>query len=61
MSTYQPHRSRGDGLLLVHCNAVVDERPDAYTRLTAEIGDDLARLLVYALAGSQGRRGSSSP
>jgi hypothetical protein len=52
---------RGVDLLLVHCAAVAEDRPDAYTRLRQEVGDDLARLLVVALAGSQGRRGSSSP
>ena len=55
----QPHR--GAALLLVHCAAVVDERESAFTRLEHELGGELARLLVFALAGPQGRRGSSSP
>jgi hypothetical protein len=56
-----PHTQRGAGLLLVHCATVADERPSAYTRLEQQLGGDLARLLVFALAGPQGRRGSSSP
>ena len=61
MSVLQPHRMRGASLLLVHCSAVVDERESAYTRLEHELGGELARLLVFALTGPQGRRGSSSP
>ena len=57
----QPHTSRGAGLLLVHCAAVADDRQSAYTRLEQALGGELARLLVFALAGRQGRRGSSSP
>ncbi|MGH2977217.1 MAG: hypothetical protein ACRDKC_02435 [Gaiellaceae bacterium] len=61
MSVTKPQPHRGAGLLLVHCAAVPDERPAAFTRLEHAIGGDLARLLVRALVGSQGRRGSSSP
>ena len=61
MSVVQPHRMRGASLLLVHCAAVVDERPSAYSRLEDEIGDELARLLLWELTGAYGRRGSSSP
>jgi hypothetical protein len=57
----QPHTSRGAGLLLVHCAAVVENRQSAYARLEQALGGELARLLVFALAGRQGRRGSSSP
>jgi hypothetical protein len=57
----QDERGRGDTLLLVHCAAVVDERPSAYSRLEDEVGGELARLLVFALSGPHGRRGSSSP
>jgi hypothetical protein len=57
----QPHPSRGAGLLLVHCAAVSDDRTPAYARLEQALGGDLARLLVFALVGPQGRRGSSSP
>ena len=35
--------------------------PSAYLRLVAELGDNLADILLFALAGPQGRRGSSSP
>ena len=61
MTLLKPHTSRGASLLLLHCNAVVDDRPNAYSRLETEIGGSLARLLVFALVGPQGRRGSSSP
>jgi hypothetical protein len=52
---------RGADLLLVMCAPVADERPSARTRLEDHLGRDFARLLVAALAGPQGRRGSSSP
>ena len=61
MSVLKPQPQRGAGLLLVHCAAVCDERPTAYSRLEQVLGGDLTRLLVSALAGSHGRRGSSSP
>jgi hypothetical protein len=62
MKSETPHTTaRGAGLLLAHCHTVLEERPSAYTRLEERIGGDLARLLVFALAGPQGRRGSSSP
>jgi hypothetical protein len=58
----EPEREeRGDLLLLVHCANVGRERPSAYARLVEKIGGELARLLVLALTGSHGRRGSSSP
>ncbi len=61
MSVLEPYPQRGAGLLLAHCAAVVDDRPSAYQRLEQELGGELARLLVFALVGPQGRRGSSSP
>ncbi|HEY0415578.1 MAG TPA: hypothetical protein VGC78_04260 [Gaiellaceae bacterium] len=61
MSVAEPQPERGDALLLVHCAAVPGERPSAYTRLVDALGGDLARLLLFALSGSHGRRGSSSP
>jgi len=61
MSIAEPHRLRGVDLLLVHCTAVTGERPKAYTRLEQAVGGELARLLVFALAGPQRTRGSSSP
>jgi hypothetical protein len=57
----QPHTSRGAALLLMHCAAVPEQRLSAYARLEQALGDELARLLVFAVAGRQGRRGSSSP
>jgi hypothetical protein len=48
-------------LLLVHCALVADERPSGYARLVEKVGGELARLLVFALSGPHGRRGSSSP
>ena len=49
-------------LLLVHCSDYEVRTPSAYLRLVAELGDNLAQTLVFALSGSQGRRaGSSSP
>jgi hypothetical protein len=61
MSVFKPQPLRGADLLLVHCSAVPDDRPAAFTRLEDAIGGQLARLLVSALVGPQGRRGSSSP
>ena len=52
---------RGNHLILVHCAAVGRERPPAYARLVEKIGSELARLLMFALTGPHGRRGSSSP
>jgi hypothetical protein len=59
----QPHRpGRGAGLLLAHCEALGHvERTPPFARLEAIVGGDLARLLVFALSGDHGRRGSSSP
>ena len=57
----QPQRpGRGAGLLLAHCAALAERTP-ALARLEAAVGDDLARLLVFALSGGHGRCGSSSP
>jgi hypothetical protein len=61
MSRTKPQPQRGASLLLFHCAAVADERPSARSRLEDELGGELARLLVFALVGPQGRRGSSSP
>ena len=58
----EPEREeRGSHLLLVHCAAVGRERPSAYSRLVGKVGGELARLLMFALTGPHGRRGSSSP
>jgi hypothetical protein len=61
MDVMQEQPRRGQLLLLAHCAPVADERESAYLRLEREVGDDLARLLVFALAGDHGRPGSSSP
>jgi hypothetical protein len=60
MTVFQPQPMRGSDLLLVHCFAFAGDGPSAYSRLQSAVGDDLARLLVFALS-RQGRRGSSSP
>jgi hypothetical protein len=52
---------RGNHLILVHCAAVGSERPSAYARLVGKVGSEHERLLMFALTGSHGRRGSSSP
>jgi|GEM_PF-3754033 hypothetical protein len=58
----EPEREqRGDHLILVHCAAVGRDRPSAYARLVGKVGSELARLLLFALTGTHGRRGSSSP
>jgi hypothetical protein len=52
-------RGRGTDLLLAHCDAltrVEDIGPSALRRLEQELGADLARLLVVALAGRRRRR-----
>jgi len=58
------HQSRGAELLLSHCatlGRIDDARPTAVARLELAVGCDLARLLLSALVGPHGRRGSSSP
>ena len=61
MSLFDPDPERGATLLLAHCTAFADEREPAYERLEHELGGRLAHLLVFALSGDHGRRGSSSP
>jgi hypothetical protein len=50
--------ARGSDLLLRHCAAFTDwvERPSAYARLEEQVGDELARFLVIALAARLGER-----
>jgi hypothetical protein len=60
-STMDPTDGHVPARLLAHFCEIDSARPDAYTRLREELGDHLARVLVFALANSQGRRGSSSP
>jgi len=61
MCFLDPDPERGATLLLAHCTAFADEREPAYERLEHELGGRLAHLLVFALSGDHGRRGSSSP
>ena len=44
---------RGPGLLIAHCEALdgASERPSIAHRLERLLGPDLARLLLFALAG----------
>jgi hypothetical protein len=56
-----PHGERGAVRLLEHCTAltrVADHRIPAFVRLEEEVGGELARLLVGALAGRRGARPS---
>jgi hypothetical protein len=61
LSVLDPQPARGAALLLVHCSDYAQNQSSAYTRLEQKIGSPLARLLVGALVGPQGLRGSSSP
>jgi hypothetical protein len=54
-----PQGERGYELLLEHCSALTDARParpPAYVRLEQALGNELARLLVAALATRRGQR-----
>lgn len=54
-----PQGERGYELLLEHCTALTRARaarPPAYVRLEQALGNELARLLVAALATRGGRR-----
>jgi hypothetical protein len=57
-------RARGAALLLAHCEAMsrlVDEpRPAPFGRVAAELGPELARHLVDALAGTKPMRTAPS-
>ncbi len=61
MSAAPAESGRGAHLLLVHCAALDSAKPTAFSRLELAVGKELARLLVFALVGRQGRLGSSSP
>jgi hypothetical protein len=51
-----PHK-RGVTLVAAHCSALDPDAPTARERLDAALGDELARRLVFALAGgASGRR-----
>jgi hypothetical protein len=54
MDAATPQPTRGLALIIEHCarmNAVEHARPPAVLRLEQLVGDDLARLLLTALAG----------
>jgi hypothetical protein len=54
-----PQGERGAELLLEHCVALTrmhDPRPSAFVRLEEALGNELARLLVGALAARPGVR-----
>jgi hypothetical protein len=55
MTNLGSHTRRGDALLLAHCAAFGDT-PSAYTRLEQQVGEHLARLLVFGLS-APGARG----
>jgi hypothetical protein len=58
-----PHDGgRGIALLLRHVDALdrlAEQRPSAFDRLAAELGVELARMLVSALSGEHGVRARS--
>ena len=59
MNAAAPHTSRGLALILEHCarlNSFEHARPSAVIRLQQAIGDELARLLLTALAGDHSAR-----
>jgi hypothetical protein len=63
MEAAKPHPSRGLALILEHCarmNAFEQGRPSALSRLQQAIGDELAGLLLTALAGNHAARPSVS-
>lgn len=58
-----PQGERGAELLLEHCAALTrmdDYRPSAFLRLEEALGNELARLLVGALA-RRGQRAAVTP
>jgi len=58
MNAAPPQHTRGLSLILEHCarlNSFEQVRPSAVLRLELLVGDDLARLLMSALAGDHRR------
>jgi hypothetical protein len=54
-----PQGERGSALLLEHCDVIhrsAEPRAPAFLRLEEELGNELARLLVGALAARQNNR-----
>jgi hypothetical protein len=63
LAAFDTGSGRGADLLLEHCAALErwhSQLPSAAERLERELGP-LARLLLFALAPGQPRRGASSP
>jgi len=61
MEAAPPPSGRGLSLILEHCarlNSIEHGRPTAVLRLRQAIGEDLARLLLTALAGDHRPRPS---
>jgi hypothetical protein len=59
MNAAPPQHTRGLSLILEHCarlNSSERGRPSALFRLEQQVGDDLARLLMSALAGDHRSR-----
>jgi hypothetical protein len=59
MDAASPHDSRGPALILEHCARLASAqkgRPPAASRLEERAGQDLARLLLKALAGDHRAR-----
>lgn len=54
---------RAASRLLAHCAALSasELRPSAEERLAERLGEDLARLLLFALSGRHGRRRACLP
>jgi hypothetical protein len=58
------HGERGAELLLAHCAALTppeDPRRSAFVRLEETLGNDLARMLVGALAARRRERATFAP
>jgi hypothetical protein len=49
------HHPKRLDLLLTHCAEAGPQRTPVFERLREKIGSELARVLVFALAGSQRR------
>jgi hypothetical protein len=59
MTAATPQTNHGLALILEHCarlNGIEHGRPTAVLRLRQAIGDELARLLLAALAGDHSSR-----
>ena len=54
-SDLDDHRPKRVGLLLAQCATEAEPRRPAFERLREKLGSQLARVLVFALAGNQRR------